>query len=463
MNGNNDNGANGKADVEKENQQYTFVRETIKKKPPLFLRILLKLLHILGMGIVFGLGLSLVLFVLGKDIKDFFTDKEEETTEKQSETTTEEVDNEKTMSLNEMISTKLVDISVIFYKNEETAAQGISETTHAEDVYSDEEVTASVSDNKEIQQPTEKETTTKKNTEELEMQETTTEFDEQILTEKRNYTGLIISKTSTLYILISYDKIKDSNIIYVMLEDGEQIEAEEYAHDTATGIAILTIQKSDISEEIYKKISSASILELDKMDSGEKLVYAGNPNHTGRLFYSGTLAGTDKGNINYDIFYRGIITDISNNNINDGFLFNENAKLVGIVNKSYNDKVGNMISGICASDLSSVIKDLINKERIRHIGIKGETVTDEMRDLTNEKIPDGMYVTDVARESTAYTSGIMLGDIIVQINNMKVENLGNIQNVLANSNEGGTVTIVLKRKIGTNYNEFTIKVPVEAY
>ena len=465
---NNEKGANGKADIDNGKQQYTFVRETIKKKPPLFFRILLRLLHILGLGIVFGLGLCLVLFVFDKDFKTLFMDKEEETTNKELETTTkEDLSNQGTMSLDETINLKLVNVSVMFYIKDETTIPNMQDTIEVTDVYTEEGVTASVSDNKEVQLSTDKdkETATEKNTTEIEETVADNELtDEMELSEKRNYTGVIISKTSKIFILISYEKIKGSDRIYVLLEDEKQIQAELYANDTATGMAIITIPSKDISDDVYKKITSASILEIDSVNSGDKLVYAGNPNQTGRLLYSGTLAGTDKGNMNYDIYYRGIITDISNNNITDGFLFDENGMLVGIVKKLYeDDKVGNMITGISASDLSVVIKALINKERIRHIGIKGEKVTDEMRELTGEKIPDGMYVTDVARDSTAYTSGIMIGDIIVQINNKQVENLGTIQNVLANSNEGGTVTIVLKRKIGTSYNEFTIKVPVEAY
>ena len=96
-------------------EQYTFVRETIKKRPPFFVRFFIRVIQVLCMGAIFGLGFCLVLFVFGKDIRDLFGGEDEVGTiisTQEGETPTKaDIDSDLIIKLEEVINSKLVNRS----------------------------------------------------------------------------------------------------------------------------------------------------------------------------------------------------------------------------------------------------------------------------------------------------------------------------------------------------------------
>lgn len=460
---------------EKNNLQedYTFVRETIKKKPPAFVTVLMKIGKVLGMGVVFGLGVCLVLFIFNRDIRDAFlgNDKSDNADKEKSTYSSEEKDSTiseaESVGLDEKIDAQLVDVAVVFYKEEETTTRKIESNQETTVMYQEEDVTADISDNKEIQtttatQPentTEKKTTGEINTE----SETTQSTENKRVEEKNHYTGLVVSAVGDVFICVENDRISGAGDIFVSFENGNYVNATVYGYDAMNGLAVLRVFAKDIDDETKAKIKSVNVKDIDEMNEGDKLVYAGNPYGNGRLMYTGTLAGVDSGHCNYDTFYRGVVTDISNGDIQDGFIFDENGDIVAMVVGDEELGYRNNITGVCMEDIMFIVRALADGTLIKHIGIKGEAVTDDMRELTGEKMPDGMYVTDVARESSAYKSGIMVGDIVISVGDSQVADMKDIQKVLDKASVRADITLVVKRKIGTGYSEFTIKVPVEAY
>lgn len=445
---------------DKEKDEYTFIRETIKEKPPLVLRILLRIVQGLGMGIIFGLGVCLVLFAFDRDIRDYFRDDNETITvteehnEKEQDTTMSG-SSEEVVNLEDSINSKLVSISVIFYEDEQEESTGIGDG---------ESQTVGISDDKEINTQANSDTTTEISSEEIETTTGDEDTKKRKIEKKLNYTGVIISGRSDIYVWLSYDKVKDGDLIIVTFIDGTQAEASVYGVEELSGVAMLQVAKKDLTNETRALINEAELLEIEELSSGDKLIYAGNPYGGVRLFYTGTLAGLDTGIINYDMYYRGVITDISNSGIEDGFLFSEDGKLVAMVAPlEIEQAAANNLSGVCMGDLKTVVNALLYKYPINHMGIKGECVTEDMRELTQENMPDGLYVTDVARDSTSYKSGIMVGDIIISANGTEIKGLKDIRNILDRTAATETLTVVLMRKIGTGYNQFTIKVPIEAY
>lgn len=451
-------------------EDYTFVRETIKEKPSSFVRVLLKVGKVLGMGVAFGLGVCLVLFIFNKDMRNIFMGNKESDSEAIDNTTgyigeKKTISGEESISLEDKIEAQLADVVVVYYSQEESTTEGetISQETNA--MYQGEVLTADISDNKEIQTTTspENDLTEKKTQEESTIvEEATLSGKNKNIDEKKHYTGLLISTVGDVFICIKYDKVSDGGDILVSFGDGNYVTAGVYGYDSINGLAVLRVYAQEIDSETRKSLKSANLKSIDEMNDGDKLVYFGNPYGNGRLMYTGTLAGVDEGHCNYDTFYRGVITDISNGEIQDGFLFDENGDIVAMVgNIDEKLALGKNITGVCMGDIMFRVRAIIDGSSIKHIGVKGEAVTDDMRELTGENMPAGMYVTDVARDSSAYRSGIMVGDIVISVNGNQVTDIRDIQSVLEKASKGADITLVVKRKIGTNYNEFTIKVPVE--
>lgn len=452
-------------------EDYTFVRETIKEKPPAFVQMLFKVGKVLGMGVAFGLGVCLVIIIFNRDIRDIFTGAKDSSKESMDSGT--EYDRETSilsdgndMSFDEKIAAQLAEVVVVYYIQEETTGMESESGQETKDNNQGEDITADISDNKEIQtttsqnendseKKTEKETTVK--------EETAAGNENRRIEEKKHYTGLLTATVGDVFICIENDKISDGEDIFVSFGDGNYTPAGVYGRDYINGLAILRVYAKDIAPEKKKSLRSANLKNIEQMNDGDKLVYVGNPYGTGRLMYTGTLAGVDQGHCNYDTFYRGVITDIQNQDIQDGFLFDSNGDIVAMVG-GVDEKLtlGKNIAGVCMGDIMFIVNAIIDQTAIKHIGVKGESVTDEMRELTGENMPDGMYVTDVARDSSAFRSGIMVGDIVISVNDNQAAGLKDIQTALEKTSENGDITLVIKRKIGTSYNEFTIKVPVEA-
>lgn len=454
-------------------EDYTFVRETIKEKPPAFVRVLLKVGKVLGMGVAFGLGICLVIFIFNKDIRDIFIgDKDSGNEAVENSAGNSDGKNDSTisadadMSLDDKIEAQLADVVVVYYSQGDVTSYSETESSQETTaMYQGEDLTADISDNKEIQTTTaqtEKNTEKKTEGESSSAEEATRSTENKQVEEKKHYTGLLISTVGDVFICVENHKINNGEDIFVSFGNGKYVEAGVYGYDAINGLAVLRVYSKDIDEETKKNLKSVNLNNIDEMNDGDKLVYVGNPYGNGRLMYTGTLAGVDDGHCNYDTFFRGVITDIRNEDIQDGFIFDENGDIVAMVgNIDEKLTLGKNITGVCMEDIMFIVTSIVDGSSVKHIGVKGEKVTDDMRELTGEDMPDGMYVTDVARDSSAYRSGIMVGDIVISAGDNQVTDLRDIQKLLEKASEKADITLVVKRKIGTSYSEFTIKVPVE--
>lgn len=381
-----------------ENGNYTFVRETIKKTPPKIILLLFKILKVLGFGIVFGLGVCLVLVIFFDERFKELSNKEQTTQESKNVEEETEIKEEKkpVENIESSINSNVVDIIVV----------NDSDRIH--------------------------------------------------------YTGIIVLKKNDLFICTAYEKLENASGIYVSFDNGNtQSEAQLYGADKVNNVAIIKVKKANMTPKAYIEAKAVAVSSLDEMSSGEKIVFAGNPYGSGRLFYTGTLAGITGKCENFDDYHRIVITDIINEKVDDGFLFNQYGEVMAIITSKNTKSLDyKNISGISIEDIKYIYNALLYNTGIKHIGIKGEAVTDEMRKLTQEDIPDGLYITEVSRTSTAFMSGIMVGDIIVKANNTEIKSIKDIQNILDNARLNDKISVVIMRKIGTEYIRYEIDVQV---
>jgi serine protease Do len=94
--------------------------------------------------------------------------------------------------------------------------------------------------------------------------------------------------------------------------------------------------------------------------------------------------------------------------------------------------------------------------RGRRLGISAESLTPQLAEFFGVKAGEGVLVTEVDADSSASKAGLKAGDVIVQIDNLKVDEVGDIITALSNKEEGA-VTLKLVR----NRNEQTVTVTIE--
>lgn len=228
--------------------------------------------------------------------------------------------------------------------------------------------------------------------------------------------GIVISSDSTgYYILTEYSLVKNSENIKVTYYDKTVDTAEFVAGDTTTDMAVIKTGSLNTAVVPVQFGNSDAVLKGDLLVATGKL-YGFN----GTIGY-GIATGVNNSVNDTDSIYRLINTDISGTATSNGVILNLHGEVVGIITMAYNSDNTNFITAYAINDVRNLMQNLVNKKSMPYLGIKGQTVTDEI--AATNKIPKGIYISAVETNSPAYKSGIQSGDVITQINGTEINNM----------------------------------------
>lgn len=258
--------------------------------------------------------------------------------------------------------------------------------------------------------------------------------------------GIVISSDSTgYYILTEYSLVKNSENIQVTYYDKTVDTAEFVAGDTTTDMAVIKTGSLNTAVVPVQFGNSDAVLKGDLLVATGKL-YGFN----GTIGY-GIATGVNNSVNDTDSIYRLINTDISGTATSNGVILNLHGEVVGIITMAYNSDNTNFITAYAINDVRNLMQNLVNKKRMPYLGIKGQTVTDEI--AATNKIPKGIYISAVETNSPAYKSGIQSGDVITQINGTGINNMESFMIQLEKSNPGDNVNVTIKRRGREDYKE----------
>lgn len=258
--------------------------------------------------------------------------------------------------------------------------------------------------------------------------------------------GIVISSDSTgYYILTEYSLVKNSENIQVTYYDKTVDTAEFVAGDTTTDMAVIKTGSLNTAVVPVQFGNSDAVLKGDLLVATGKL-YGFN----GTIGY-GIATGVNNSVNDTDSIYRLINTDISGTATSNGVILNLHGEVVGIITMAYNSDNTNFITAYAINDVRNLMQNLVNKKSMPYLGIKGQTVTDEI--AATNKIPKGIYISAVETNSPAYKSGIQSGDVITQINGTGINNMERLMIQLEKSNPGDNVNVTIKRRGREDYKE----------
>ena len=251
--------------------------------------------------------------------------------------------------------------------------------------------------------------------------------------------GIVISSDSTgYYILTEYSLVKNSENIQVTYYDKTVDTAEFVAGDTTTDMAVIKTGSLNTAVVPVQFGNSDAVLKGDLLVATGKL-YGFN----GTIGY-GIATGVNNSVNDTDSIYRLINTDISGTATSNGVILNLHGEVVGIITMAYNSDNTNFITAYAINDVRNLMQNLVNKKSMPYLGIKGQTVTDEI--AATNKIPKGIYISAVETNSPAYKSGIQSGDVITQINGTEINNMESFMMQLEKNNPGDNVNVTIKRR-----------------
>lgn len=282
----------------------------------------------------------------------------------------------------------------------------------------------------------------------------------------------IILKISEDEILIVTNNhvIADAKKIMVgfdgMKSEEDMVEATVKGTDSTKDLAVVLVKTADVSKEILSQISAIEIGSSDGVKVGEMAIAIGNALGYGQSMTVGYISAKDRQvSVDQDTTMTLLQTDAAINPGNSGgALLNVKGELIGINSAKYSDtSVEGMGFAIPISDAISIINDLMEREVLTdeekgYLGVKGTNITEESR---YPNMPIGAYISEVSEDGAAAKAGIMVGDIIVGVDDEEILTMEALAEKINSYRIGTEITINVKRYTEGEYKDKKIKVKLK--
>ena len=244
--------------------------------------------------------------------------------------------------------------------------------------------------------------------------------------------GVIISSDG--YIVTNNHVIDGATDLEITLNNRKKYKASLIGTDKKNDIALLKIDAEDILPYI-------PFSDSDNLNIGEWVLAVGNPYNLTSTVTAGIVSakGRDlQGNYSTDSF---IQTDAAVNPGNSGgALVNSRGELVGI-NTAISTKTGSYI-GYSFAVPSNIAKKIIDD--ILEFGKVQEAIIGFLPDLREDDI-QGVRIGDFSEGSNAEKAGLLKGDIIVKINDIKISKFSELTGQLSAKRPGDSVKLTIDR------------------
>ncbi|WP_461879517.1 S1C family serine protease [Fusicatenibacter sp.] len=276
---------------------------------------------------------------------------------------------------------------------------------------------------------------------------------------QQQISGLIVADNGQdLFILTEYRIVENVERIQVTFWDETMVDATYQRHDPSTGLTIVKVDESKLDEGTRDGLVVAPLGSSYLVSQGDPVVAVGSPvGYSDSIAYGVVTSVTNKISA-LDNEYNLLTTDILGSTDGSGILVNLDGEIVGIIAQSYSAKGNNVVTGIAISQIKKLIENLSNNVSRAYIGIRGQDVTEELSDKTG--IPKGVLISRVADDSPAMMAGMKEYDVIVKLGEHKVETIKQYHEQLGKYSTGDVVTVTAMRKGAEGYAEMTFDVTI---
>lgn len=261
--------------------------------------------------------------------------------------------------------------------------------------------------------------------------------------------GIILSADG--YIVTNNHVIEGASEITVLLSDGAEHQAVLIGADARTDLAVIKIEGDSFPAAT---LGSSAAIQV-----GELAVAIGNPlgNELAGSVTGGYISALNRSITVDDQVFNLIQTDAAINPGNSGgALVNNYGEVIGINSvKMSASGVEGIGFAIPIDEAKPIIDDLIANGYVKGrpvIGIAGRDVSEH--DSMYYDIPVGIYVVETSPFSAAERAGIRTGDVIVEVNGVKVKTMDELNKEKEKHKAGDSVVITVIR------GEETMEIPL---
>ncbi len=240
------------------------------------------------------------------------------------------------------------------------------------------------------------------------------------------------------YILTNHHVVGDADMIKISLMDGTVHDAEIVGSDPATDIAVIKVTAEGLTDMPIGDSNDARV--------GDFVIAIGNPFGLGHTVTSGIISALGRTGISRDGYEDFIQTDASINPGNSGgALVNMNGELIGINSAIISRSGGNVGIGFAVPTeiASSIMSQILDFGEIRRglLGVNIQTIDSQAAEALGNDIDAGALITVIQPESAAEHAGLKVGDIIVEVNDKKVDSAAELRNRIGLLRSGEQVRI----------------------
>lgn len=263
--------------------------------------------------------------------------------------------------------------------------------------------------------------------------------------------GVIISPDG--YIVTNNHVIAEANEISITTNSNKIYTATLVGTDPKTDIALLKI-------EVDEDMPYVTFGNSDNAKIGEWVLAIGNPFNLTSTVTAGIISAKSRDLTgNYEQSF--IQTDAAVNPGNSGgALVNINGELIGI-NTAISSRTGSYIGysfAVPSNITRKVINDIMEYGAVQNgiLGVAGGSLNSEIAKQLNVDETEGFYIENVEVESGADKAGLKKGDIIKEIDNIKISKFTDMKGYLKTKQPNDIVIIKYLRNHQLKTTEVTL-------
>jgi len=259
--------------------------------------------------------------------------------------------------------------------------------------------------------------------------------------------GVIIDQNHG-YIVTNNHVVERAESIKIVLYDDREFEAELVGKHEQTDLAVLKIEAENLKQVIMG--------DSNQLEPGEWVIAIGSPfginlNHT---VTAGIISAVGRSDVmsarNFEDF---IQHDAAINPGNSGgALFNLDGELIGINNAIATDGWSRTNAGvgfaIPINQTKRIIEDLISMGDVKGawLGISFQEISENLSLKLGLEDTKGVMITQVLKDSPAEIAGLEKQDVIIKIDEQKINGTSDLRNIIFHKYPGTEVNLGVIRK-----------------
>jgi len=257
-------------------------------------------------------------------------------------------------------------------------------------------------------------------------------------------TGVILSKNG--YIVTNAHVLEDAQSVTVQLTDNRSFQASLVGSDEISDLAVLLISAEDLTPAVFGDSAALRV--------GDTVTAIGDPLG---VEFRGSFTDGIISAINRDVAVDGrtmnlIQTNAALNSGNSGGpLINCYGQVIGINTMKIgvftnNSGVEGLGFAIPSATVKTIVEQIIDQGYVSGrptLGISGDALSSFYQYYY--RLPAGLYITRVDRDSYAGQYGIEPGDILMAVEDTRITDMESLNTVLYNHQVGDIVTVVIYR------------------